>query len=195
MLNYLLSALARLKSSLSGGPTWGHFEGNVDTTWLGNGRDMRLNADFHYIDPKGKLWIAPKGAIINGASIPRVFWSVMGGPFEGLYRNASVIHDVACDEERRPWRDVHRVFYDAMRCSGVSKPDADLMYFAVYHFGPRWLLKNPATLYGMGVDPNEVKEVTRQRTPPFEWDIDNTRDYLEQNQLSLTEIENMKVAP
>src|SRR5712692_9140850 len=33
------------------------------------------------------------------ASIPRAFWSVIGGPLEGQYRNASVFHDVACDQK------------------------------------------------------------------------------------------------
>ena len=51
---------------------------------------------------------------------------------------ASVIHDVACDEKKRPWKEVHKVFHYAMLASGVSPDRANLMYNAVYDFGPRW---------------------------------------------------------
>src|SRR5690606_6494125 len=58
--------------------------------------------------------------------------------FEGPYRNASVIHDVACDQKQRPWRDVHRAFYTAMLAAQVDPIKAKIMYGAVYQFGPRW---------------------------------------------------------
>lgn len=76
--------------------------------------------------------------MVDGASIPRAFWTVIGGPLEGLYRNASVFHDVACDEKSEPWKLVHRMFYNGMRCSDVPILKAKIMYYAVYHFGPRW---------------------------------------------------------
>jgi Protein of unknown function (DUF1353) len=65
-------------------------------------------------------------------------WSVIGSPFTGKYRDASVIHDYYCDIRARPWPSVHRVFYDAMIVSGVSVSRAKLMYAAVYFAGPRW---------------------------------------------------------
>ena len=46
---------------------------------------------------KKKTWTAPKGAKVDGASIPQLFWTPIGGPFEGKYRYASVIHDTECD--------------------------------------------------------------------------------------------------
>jgi Protein of unknown function (DUF1353) len=91
-----------------------------------------------FIDTGGTHWNAPQGALVDGASNPHAFWSVIGGPFEGRYREALVIHDVACEERGRPWKEVHRAFYNAMRCRGVSELQAKIMYYAVYHFGPRW---------------------------------------------------------
>lgn len=91
-----------------------------------------------YIQPDGDQWLAPKDARLDGASIPQPFWSVIGGPFEGLYLEPSVVHDYFCDHRVRPWRDVHRMFYDAMLCRGVSRFKAQVMYYAVYRFGPRW---------------------------------------------------------
>jgi Protein of unknown function (DUF1353) len=116
----------------------GRYIGTVKAKWLDDGRRMRLLAKFSYIDPKGLRWDAPKGWVIDGASIPRVLWTPVGGPFEGIYRNASVIHDVGCDQRTRPWEAVHEVFYWAMLTSGVGILRAKIMYAAVYHFGPRW---------------------------------------------------------
>ena len=99
---------------------FGTFVGAVRSEWLEDGRRMRLLAPFAYIDPSGLEWHAAAGWIVDGASIPRFAWSLIGGPFEGKYRNASVIHDVACDEQLRSWEAVHEVFYWAMRASGVD---------------------------------------------------------------------------
>jgi len=117
---------------------FGMFVGSVQSEWLDDGRRMRLLAPFAYIDPRGLEWEAPAGSIVDGASIPQFAWSLLGGPFEGKYRNASVIHDVACDQQARPWEAVHEAFYWAMRASGVETIQARMMYAIVYHFGPRW---------------------------------------------------------
>jgi hypothetical protein len=76
--------------------------------------------------------------VTDGASIPWPLWSVVGGPFEGPYRRAAIIHDFYCDRKYRAWERVHRVFYDAMITGGVSVNKAKLMYYAVWRFGPRW---------------------------------------------------------
>lgn len=116
---------------------YGDFSGNIKAEWLENGQ-MRLLENFAYQDKKGTLWIAPKDAVVNGASIPSKFWGFIGGPFSGKYRKASVIHDVACVERKRPWPMVHRAFYTAMRAGDVSSTRAKIMYAAVRFFGPRW---------------------------------------------------------
>jgi hypothetical protein len=115
------------------------FEGRVLAEWdKTSGRKMILAEPFTYIDAKGRRWPVPKGTVVDGASIPRVFWSVIGGPFEGLYRGASVIHDFYCDARNRRHADVHLVFHEAMLTDGVSPKRAWLMYQAVDRFGPRW---------------------------------------------------------
>ncbi len=119
-------------------PAFGRFQGNVVTKWITDDLEMELVDDFHYVDPQDKQWTAPAGSVINGASIPSVFWSVIGGPFEGRFRKASVLHDAACDQQTESWQDVHRMFFDACRCSRVGIGKAQTMYWAVYHFGPRW---------------------------------------------------------
>src|SRR5207244_3970627 len=103
-----------------------------------DGRHMTLLSELRYIDPDGVVWIAPTGSVVDGASIPRVLWSFMGGPFDGKYRNASVLHDVAYDQKTRPWKEADRMFYNAMRCSGVSPTEAKTMYYALYRHGRHW---------------------------------------------------------
>lgn len=105
-----------------------------------DGRRVRLIKKFAYVDCRDNRWEVPSEAIIDGASIPQPLWSLLGGPFEGRYRNASIIHDWFCDRRIRPWEQVHRVFYEAMLTSGVSKARAKLMYAGVYWGGPRWSL-------------------------------------------------------
>ncbi len=61
---------------------------------------MKLLYNFTYEDPNGLLWNAPGGSIVDGASIPRIAWKVVGTPFYGKYRDASVIHDVACEDKK-----------------------------------------------------------------------------------------------
>jgi hypothetical protein len=122
---------------------FGHFEGEVITKWLkdddGKDRTMELMEDFSYIDPSGKQWLAAQGRTVDGASIPAAFWSgTLGSPFVGDYRRATVLHDIACQDQTEPHREVHRMFYDAMRCDGVALLKAMTMFKAVDTFGPKW---------------------------------------------------------
>lgn len=140
MVRFIIAVLVfvSISTPVSSAQEFGRYVGTVQAQWLDDGRKMRLLVPFAYIDPKGLEWQAPAGWIIDGASIPRIAWSLIGGPFEGKYRDASVIHDVGCDQKTKPWESVHEVFYWAMRASGVKRRRAKIMYAAVYHFGPRW---------------------------------------------------------
>jgi hypothetical protein len=127
----------------------GRFEGPIIVEFLSNGRDVKVYKTFNYIDSDGRRWVVPEGTESDGASIPQIFWSLIGGPFEDKYRDASIVHDLYCVKKTRKWQDVHKVFYDAMQARGVSPKKAWLMYMAVEEFGPRW--DEPK------VDPNCIK--------------------------------------
>lgn len=105
---------------------------------LPDGRLGKLLAPIEYIQHAGKRWPVPAGASLDGASIPRPLWSIIGGPFEGRYRDASIVHDHYCVVKTEPWRMTHRMFFEAMRCSGVNAIRAKVMFYAVHRFGPRW---------------------------------------------------------
>lgn len=116
----------------------GRFVGRVVTEWLPDNRNMKLLESFEFIGADGRRWPVPAGIVVDGASIPQAFWSITGGPFEGAYRNASVVHDHYCVTRTRPHRDVHRAFFDGMLAAGVGDKRAWLMYQAVDRFGPSW---------------------------------------------------------
>jgi hypothetical protein len=100
---------------------------------------MSLLAEFAFVDSRGVRWPAPAGRCVDGASIPEVLWSkIVGTPYVGDYRRATVVHDVACQDKSRPHEEVHYMFYEAMLCDGVSREQAILMYTAVRLFGPKW---------------------------------------------------------
>lgn len=117
------------------------FIGNVSVSWLtqpGVDRDVKLDQDFGFEDSGGLVWTAKKNAIVNGASIPQIFWSTFGSPFIGDYRRASVLHDYYCDVKTRPSAATHRMFHEACLAGGVGPLKAKTMYTMVKTFGPSW---------------------------------------------------------
>ena len=169
---------------------WGYYSGPVDTRWESDGRSMTLLTELRYTDPKGEVWIAPAGSKVDGASIPRSLWTIMGGPFEGKYRDASVLHDVAYDEHNRPWQDCDRMFYNAMRCSGVSAVEAKTMYYALYKFGHHWKfpIKRPKPVKYEGALVTRAEEIPRA-VPVNPAQIIEARDWISNTDPSLEQIE------
>ena len=134
---------------------WGHFEGHVDTHRPQKGEpdfdpkwpDWQevLLQDFNYVDRSGHRWSAHKGDHIDGASIPKIFWGwLVGTPKTGSDFDASVIHDSYCYRKGQnispgnepQWSQIHRMFYEGMRCSGTGEFEADTKYWAVRKWGP-----------------------------------------------------------
>jgi len=124
---------------------FGSFSGNPVLSWNTDGRTMTLMSDFTYTDPKMEKWVAAKDSRIDGASIPQLLWSLVGGPYEGAYRNASIVHDTECMKPyKHRWQAVHEMFYFASRAGGEGWLKAKVMFAAVYHFGPRWEMNGEA---------------------------------------------------
>ena len=141
-MKYLFNIVALIL--LIQNPVCAQFKGKVIVEWLeqdGDDRLMELKEDFSFTSPTGKHWTVPKGAIIDGASIPKIFWNSIGPPFVGDYRYASVVHDYYCQTKTETWEDTHKVFYEASIASGVSNSKAKLMYAAIYGWGPRWKVR------------------------------------------------------
>lgn len=116
----------------------GTFSGEPQTTWLTEDgtqdRSVELLNEFSFTDPDAKAWIAPLAAIVDGASIPRALWTIIGSPYIGDYRRASVVHDVACVEaggDKKKRRAADRMFFHACRAGGCSIWQSILLYLGV----------------------------------------------------------------
>jgi endonuclease I/V8-like Glu-specific endopeptidase len=160
----LLDARAPASATLTeAAEEFGSYDGlPPEVAWLDDGRTMKLLKSLTYTTESGERWPAEAGIVVDGASIPRAFWSLIGGPFEGRYRNASIIHDRYCDLRTRTWKATHRMFHDAMRCSMVPPLKAKVMFYAVQRFGPRWTPGHEAT----GSMPTYEKRVPTEADAP-----------------------------
>ena len=154
------------KAKVARASGWGHFSGQVETRWENDGVTMVLLNELRYTDPYGQVWVAPAGSRVNGASIPRAFWSIIGGPFEGKYRNASVLHDVAYEEQKVSPQEADLMFYNAMRCAGVGATKAKTMYYALLRHGRHWkhrqaLPSDQPASRSSAVAPGDVDEIQK----------------------------------
>ena len=184
------AGLSGAEQSASDEPKWGYYTGAPATRWNPDGLTMTLLSELRYTDPHGIVWVAPAGSTVNGASIPRSLWSLMGGPFEGKYRDASVLHDVSYEQHKRPWQDCDRMFYNAMRCSGVSAVEAKTMFYALYRFGHHWKfpIKRAKPVKFEGAMVARGEEIPRA-IPVNENDVNEARDWIRRAQPSLEQIE------
>ncbi|PHR85875.1 MAG: hypothetical protein COA78_38715 [Blastopirellula sp.] len=163
-----------------------------------DGKTFTLTKDFGYIDAQGKQWDAPTGSRVDGATIPRLLYTVVGSPMTGKYRMASVVHDVACIQKTEPWKETHRMFYEACRCGGVGDSKAKMMYWAVYHFGDRWRLEYETRMEKVMEDgkmverPNRVSRfIEEPRQELDEATLEKAKTYFEEHELTLEQIEDL----
>lgn len=158
-----------------------------------------------FVDGKGRAWVAPERTLTDGASIPQMFISIVGAPTSGQFANAAAVHDAYCgvgNEEgpkfhAAPWRDVHRMFYDALRVGGTPETKAKVMYAAVYLGGPRWpgedvdaepRLSSRGSLTGLA-QREDVSPARYLSEPELRRIMRRTRDLVETVEPSLSQIE------
>ncbi|KUF12186.1 DUF1353 domain-containing protein [Pseudoponticoccus marisrubri] len=99
-----------------------------------------------FSDSRGRTWVAPAGTLTDGASIPRIFVSIVGDPTSPEFISAAAVHDAYCGigNEEAPnfqkarWEHVHIMFYDGLIEGGTNEFVAKLMFAAVWLGGPRW---------------------------------------------------------
>ena len=121
----------------------GQFSGEPVTLWDTEqdapDRNMQLVVDF-WFQLGSTRWDAPQNSTINGASIPQPLWSLVGSPYTGDYRRASIVHDVACDRagtDHQMRREADKMFFHACIAGGCSTREAILLYVGV-RIGAWW---------------------------------------------------------
>ena len=94
---------------------------------------FEVQADFEYhVGSESSLDIIyiKKGFKTDGASIPKPFWSLIGGPL-GRYAPAAVPHDRLYRFQTRSRREADRIFLEAMDVLGVPWWKRRSMWLAV----------------------------------------------------------------
>ena len=107
---------------------------------------LPTKAKIAFVDAQGQTWTAPPRTLTDGASIPAIFAPLIGDRQSREFLMAAALHDAYCgvgndDLETyrtRSWREVHRMFYEALLVNGTQPQMAKTMYAAVYLGGPRW---------------------------------------------------------
>ncbi len=92
----------------------------------------------------GHDFLIPRGLVVDGASVPRIFWSFMTP--DGLHRGAALFHDygyilrgVFPDGTVMTKDQIDTAFYDLMLEAGIAKTRAGIAYEGVHRFGgPAW---------------------------------------------------------
>lgn len=97
-----------------------------------------LVADFNYIDASGFVWRIPSGTVVAGAALPKSVWSVIGGPWSGKYRKASILLEYLAETRITTSERTYELYLEAMLNSGVEKNTALFLYYAARTGGPVW---------------------------------------------------------
>lgn len=100
-----------------------------DAGMRGSCRLFALDAPFEYVGSVRIL--VPAGFVTDGASIPRIFWSIMG-PF-GSYFDAAIVHDYLYSEHNQIFAraECDKILLEAMAASGVGWLTRRVIYRAV----------------------------------------------------------------
>jgi hypothetical protein len=84
---------------------------------------------------KGKVisFVIEAGFKTDGATIPRIMWTMIGSPFQPRFSKASLCHDYQCKKE---WdvKEMSELFYENLLLAGVNKWKAKAMYQSVYFY-------------------------------------------------------------
>jgi hypothetical protein len=79
----------------------------------------------------------PKNYCYDGASIPRIFWRVIGSKESNEFLIPALVHDYMCENHNVVRNDRNlssEIFKELLIACKVSKTKANLMYFAVNNF-------------------------------------------------------------
>ena len=103
---------------------------------LPDGIHWEVTEEFEYhigSEDSNEIIRVPKGFISDLASIPRIFWSLIGGPW-GKYGYAAIVHDFLYHAQPCSRKEADRIFLEAMQVLGVNRFKRWIMYNMVRIF-------------------------------------------------------------
>lgn len=101
-----------------------------------NKQDLKVEL-YDYTKHKKYGFVIPKDYCWDGASIPRVFWRLIGSKTDSKFLIPSLIHDVLCENHRYVNNDRYfadKVFERLLYVSGVPAFNRWLMFHSVDNF-------------------------------------------------------------
>jgi hypothetical protein len=102
---------------------------NLDST--GDRKKRRLEHDFIGRMIHGKRTTVREGFITDGASIPRIAWSIVGHPFQEPLKAAAILHDAEYAAKLYTRKECDERFYLAMRELGIRWTKSRIIWLAV----------------------------------------------------------------
>ena len=103
----------------------------LNADYLGSGR-WKITEPFEYFTEDGvDVILVPIGFVSDGASIPRIFWTIIGSPWTGKYAKAAVVHDFLYDRQLFTRKKSDRIFIEGMKILGVGWFKRKIMWFSV----------------------------------------------------------------
>jgi hypothetical protein len=94
----------------------------------------KLQDDFSYENDYIKV-VVKSGFTTDGASIPKVLWSIVGNPLEDDLLKPAIIHDGMYALMQLPRLTCDKLLKEMLLFNGVSKVKAYLIYYSVRLFG------------------------------------------------------------
>lgn len=111
-----------------------HFPRTLIGEYIGKGQWKLVRCFIYNSAKEGRIKV-PRNFITDGASIPKIFYSIIGTPWNGKYSKAAVIHDYFYKEQPISRKRADYVFYEAMKTLGVPLWKRKAMYWGVRMFG------------------------------------------------------------
>jgi hypothetical protein len=97
-----------------------------------------VNKVDYMFDFKGKYYTINSGFLYDGASIPRIAWSLLGVTPDGVHRAATLIHDYLYANKKifdHTRKEVDLLFYKHLRESGLGIKKSTRIYLLLKYFG------------------------------------------------------------
>jgi hypothetical protein len=105
-----------------------------------NDREYKLIFPLDMCLDKYGSYIVKPPFIFDGASIPRIFWTLVGSPFTGSYARAAFVHDILYLTELFDRKTCDWIFLELMQEYGCGWFKRNIIWSAVKSFG--WYVWN-----------------------------------------------------
>ena len=116
---------------------------NLRVEIINNGKDRIVLDDYIYKNDRYKITVK-KGYKTDGASIPKIFWSVLSSPFDGALVYGAIIHDGLYAKMTLTRKECDKLLKEMAIEKGYSTIKANIIYSLVRLFGKTHWQKDTA---------------------------------------------------